>query len=326
MGPEQIRRYPELSADAYVAKGPLAVVANNLLMAIKYLEERGRGDLEGGIFGYEGFRSRRLVSEMLAVKGYWDALMRSFDHGVLGLDEEGRILLANPAATRLLGEKEVRLVGESVAALTAGADRQAMQEALSKIKKARLPEDHRLEAALGKRRLLVRLSGIVEDGACKGILVILEPHVVESGGAAGTGTGTGTGTRPFSCCQGEPLLATFHDVATLPVNNFGALESRARETSSALHRSGSMRHRQCLPCPTGLVRAAEAGAVRRCPARGHPEGAATLQMRASAPESRRGHRAPRPPGPQPGPPCTAGRSARRPRSRAGAWPPVPRLS
>jgi PAS domain S-box-containing protein len=175
-----------LSADAYVAKGPLAVVATNLLMAIKYLEDRGRGDLGGGIFGYEGFRSRRLISEMLVLKRYWEALLRAFDHGMLGLDEEGRILLANPAATRLLGKKEVRLVGESVTALTAGSDRQAMQETLSKIKKARLPEDHRLDVAFGKRQLRVRLSGIVEDGACAGILMILEPQGVEPGGAVGT--------------------------------------------------------------------------------------------------------------------------------------------
>ena len=38
LSPEQIRRFPELSADAYVAKGPLPVVANNLLLALKHLE------------------------------------------------------------------------------------------------------------------------------------------------------------------------------------------------------------------------------------------------------------------------------------------------
>jgi hypothetical protein len=42
-----------------------------------------------------------------------------------------------------------------------------------------------MEVVFGKRRLLLRLSGIVEDGACTGILVILEPKVVESGGTAG---------------------------------------------------------------------------------------------------------------------------------------------
>ncbi len=192
LSPEQIRRFPELSADAYVAKGPLAVVAGNILMAIKNLEERGRGDLRGGIFGYEGFQSRRLITEMLVLKRYWEVLVRTFDHGVLGLDEEGRILMANPAASRLLGKKEVRLIGESVAALTAASDREAIQHTLGEIKKIRLPEDYRMEATFGKRRLRLRLSGIVEDGACTGILVVLEPHVVEPGGATGTGTGIGT--------------------------------------------------------------------------------------------------------------------------------------
>lgn len=47
LSPEQIRRFPELSADAYVAKGPLAVVAGNILMAIKNLEERGVATCKG---------------------------------------------------------------------------------------------------------------------------------------------------------------------------------------------------------------------------------------------------------------------------------------
>ena len=99
LSPDQIRRFPELSADAYVAKGPLTVVANHLLMALNYLEEHGRGCLDGGIFGYKGFQSRRLVSEMLGLKRYWEVLFRIFDHGIFCLDEDGRILLANPAAT-----------------------------------------------------------------------------------------------------------------------------------------------------------------------------------------------------------------------------------
>jgi CheY-like chemotaxis protein len=104
LSPEQIRRFPELSADAYVAKGPLAVVAGNILMAIKNLEERGRGDLQGGIFGYEGFQSRGLITEMLVLKRYWEVLVRTFDHGVLGLDEGGF------SANRAVGCRERRSV------------------------------------------------------------------------------------------------------------------------------------------------------------------------------------------------------------------------
>ena len=60
--------------------------------------------------------------------------------------------------------------------MTAASDREAFQHTLGEIKKARLPEDYRMEVAFGKRRLLLRLSGIVEDGACTGILVIRAPR------------------------------------------------------------------------------------------------------------------------------------------------------
>ena len=122
-------------------------------------------------------------------------------------------------------------------------------------------------------------------------------------------------------------LSTSHDVATIPGANPGALESRFRGTPSALHRSGSMRHRrQDLPGPTGLVRAAEAGAVRRGPARGHQGPVPPRCKRATAPENLRGLRAAKPPARRPGPPCTAGRCATPPRSPAGASPPARRSS
>ena len=174
LSPEQIRRFPELSADAYVAKGPLAVVANNLLIALKYLEEHGRGDFDGGIFGYEGFQSRRLISEMLGLKRYWETLFRIFEHAVLGLDEEGRILLANPAATRLFDRKEARLIGEALPTLLAPRDRQAMQRTLGELKKARLPEDRHVEVTVGELPVRLRVANLVEDGACVGVLAILE--------------------------------------------------------------------------------------------------------------------------------------------------------
>jgi CheY-like chemotaxis protein len=187
LSPEQIRRFPELSADAYVAKGPLAVVPNNLLAAIKYLDERGRGDLEGGIFGYEGFQSRRLVTEMLGLKRYWETLVRIFEHGILGLDDEGRILLANPAATKLFGRAEIRLIGEHLASFLATRDRQIVQQTVGELKKARLPEERQLALMLEEKSVCLRLSNIVEDGMCLGILAVLESKTPPAKAAAAKG-------------------------------------------------------------------------------------------------------------------------------------------
>jgi PAS domain S-box-containing protein len=185
LGPEQIGRFPELSADAYVAKGPLPVAANNLLAAMKYLEERGRGDLQGGIFGYEGFQSRRLVTEVLGLKRYWEALVRMVRDGILALDEDGRVLLVNPAASRLLGKKETIIIGAPLPALLAAKDRDAIQHALGELKNARLPADHQIELTLREQGVCLRLSNIMEDGACSGMLAILESKTPPAKGRIG---------------------------------------------------------------------------------------------------------------------------------------------
>ena len=186
LSPEQIRRFPELSADAYVAKGPLGVVANNVLRAIDYLEGRGPGELQGGIFGYEGYQSRGLISEMLGLKRYWEALVRIFAHGVLGLDEEGRVLLVNPAASRLFGKNEKSVIGESLPALLAARHRRVVQQIIGELKKARLPEDRHMELTVGEQRVRLRLSNILESGACAGMLALLESKRLRARARTGT--------------------------------------------------------------------------------------------------------------------------------------------
>ncbi len=185
LSPQDIRRFPELSADAYVAKGPLAIVAGNILGALKYLEEKGRGDFGGGIFGYEGFRPRKIISEMLYLKRHWETLIRTFGYGVLELDTEGRILLANVAASELLGDKEARLIGKTFPSLCQTQDRNAVQEILDTLAKARLPEVHQAVISLSNQTVSLRLAATVEDGECTGILCTMEANSSAAGGQKG---------------------------------------------------------------------------------------------------------------------------------------------
>jgi len=181
LSPQDIRRFPELSADAYVAKGPLAIIASNILAAIKYLEDKGRGDFGGGIFGYEGFRPRKIISEMLLLKRHWETLIRSFGHGVLELDTGGRILLANGPASELLGDKESRLIGKALPSLCNARDRNAVQEILDKLAMARLPEVHEVVISLNSHEVSLRLASTVEEGECTGILCTMEPKISAAG-------------------------------------------------------------------------------------------------------------------------------------------------
>lgn len=174
LGPQDIRRFPELSADAYVAKGPLAVMGNNLLLAIRYLEETGPGHFEGGIFGYEGFRPRKLISEMLLLKRHWETLMRSLDRGVLELDKHGRILMANTRASEILGRKEARLIAESLPSLFPSRDRRVVQQLLDELGTAPLRDECQVVVSLNDLEVSLRFSLVVEEGECTAILVTLD--------------------------------------------------------------------------------------------------------------------------------------------------------
>jgi PAS domain S-box-containing protein len=175
-----MRRFPELSADAYVAKGPLAVMGNNLLLAIRYLEETGPGHFEGGIFGFEGFRPRKLISEMLLLKRHWETLMRTLDRGVLELDKDGRILMANARASEILGRTEARLIAESLPSLFPSRDQPVVQQLLDELRTAPLREECQVVVTLNDLEVSLRFSSVVEEGECTALLVTLDARRPEA--------------------------------------------------------------------------------------------------------------------------------------------------
>jgi len=180
LGPQDIRRFPELSADAYVAKGPLAVMGNNLLLAIRYLEETGPGHFDGGIFGFEGFLPRKLISEMLLLKRHWETLMRSLDRGVLELDKDGRILMANAQASEILGRKEARLIGESLPSLFPSREQRVVQQLLDELRTAPLRDECQVVVTLNDLEVSLRFSSVVEEGECTAVLVTLDARRPEA--------------------------------------------------------------------------------------------------------------------------------------------------
>ncbi len=175
LSPKDIRRFPELSADAYVAKGSVAVVGQNILEAIEYLEDRGREDLTGGIFGYQGFHPERLAGEMLLLRRHYEGLMRAFGCGVMELDPAGRILMANARAIEMVGRQEFRLIGEALPSIFPPGTRQQVEEILRELAGARLPEERRTTAALASQEMALRFFATQEEGECVGLLVTLEP-------------------------------------------------------------------------------------------------------------------------------------------------------
>jgi PAS domain S-box-containing protein len=173
-GAQDFRHFPNLSADAYVAKGELAIAFQNLMQALAHLQEKGRTDLAGGIFGYDATRPREIVAEMLRELRRYASLVRALGPGTIELDTEGRILRMSSGACEILGRSETQVVGDLVTTLCPPRDQETLRQLLRELTTATQPERCRSVMRVGDREIPISLCSLVDEGRCTGILLIME--------------------------------------------------------------------------------------------------------------------------------------------------------
>ena len=115
-----------------------------------------------------------MISEMLLLKRHWETLMRTLDHAVLELDQDGRILMVNGPASEMLGKKEARLTGESLPSLFSPNDQRAIQQLLDELRTAPLRDERQIVVSLSNVEISLRFSCVVEEGESTATLVILD--------------------------------------------------------------------------------------------------------------------------------------------------------
>jgi len=190
LGAQDFRHFPNLSADAYVAKGELATAFQNLMQALGHLREKGRTDLAGGIFGYDATRPREIVAEMLRELRRYASLVRALGPGTIELDTEGRILRMSSGACEILGRSETQVVGDLVTTLCSPRDQETLRQLLRELTIAAQPERCRSVMRVGDREIPISLCSLVDDGRCTGVLLIMETT-----GTVGEATGKQRGKK-----------------------------------------------------------------------------------------------------------------------------------
>ena len=180
LNPQDQTFFDGVKVDAYVAKGRLPVTAQNLLTALRGLSESRPEEMKGQVLGYEDFRSRRIVSELLRERRHLVAILRALAPGALEVDRDGTIAWVNAGAAAVLEMTEAELVGEAFVALVPPADQPGVRRLLSDVVQSE--ESAQVVTALNfdGRLVSVRLVPIVEDEICAGVLVILAGEVGES--------------------------------------------------------------------------------------------------------------------------------------------------
>jgi len=174
LSPRDYRAFPEMSADAYVAKGPLPISFQHLLSAIRRFEAGNETTVAEGIVGYEQVQPLQVVREMLEERRRHRNILRALGADVLELDLRGRIVSANPGACEVLREKEANLIGRRVTDIVPPRDAAVLESLLTEVGKAVEPHRCRITLRLQDQEVRVKVCAILDGQTCTGVLLVLE--------------------------------------------------------------------------------------------------------------------------------------------------------
>jgi PAS domain S-box-containing protein len=174
LSPRDYRAFPEMSADAYVAKGPLPISFQHLLSAIRRFQAGNDATVAEGIVGYEQIQPLQVVREMLEERRRHRNILRALGADVLELDLRGRIVSANPGACEILREKEANLIGRRVTDIAPPREAAVLESLLTEVGKAVEPHRCRITLRLQDQEVRVQVCAILDGQTCTGVLLVLE--------------------------------------------------------------------------------------------------------------------------------------------------------
>jgi signal transduction histidine kinase len=122
-----------IGADAYVAKGRLEELRENILASLRRLE----GDASAGaqaILGLERAVPREQVKELIALKRHKEAILRAIGEGVVEADGRHRVLYVNPAGLEMLERSELELIGTPLTEILGAEHGATLQDALGRMR------------------------------------------------------------------------------------------------------------------------------------------------------------------------------------------------
>lgn len=122
--------FREIGADACIAKGPMNHLASNVLKALEHVQSPRNSQPSDFTYGLDLVHPREITRELLSVKRHFELVLESMAEGILEVTAEGRIVYANPVATRLFGISEELLLASSLEDMFPDKDRTRIGEIL----------------------------------------------------------------------------------------------------------------------------------------------------------------------------------------------------
>lgn len=133
LGPQELALLPEVSADAYVAKGAADLTAADVLLALQRLAENGAsGDAGSLVLGYERLGTGRPLSRLMTRLRRYQGILSALAEGLIEVDHAGRVLSLNRAALGLAGRPEREALGRPLAEVLGAGAGLAIEQAVAR--------------------------------------------------------------------------------------------------------------------------------------------------------------------------------------------------
>lgn len=169
-------QFMDTRPDAYVAKGYIMDVADNVVRILKLLgSPAGLHSFEDLALGFEGRAPRVVVVELLEARKHYEEILYNVGDGIIEVNADDIVIYANPAAVNIVKKPELKIVGHNIVDVLGKRYDGQFQEILFRLKHSGAGTNQQTAMTHHEKTLELNLSNIVSaDTGYKGSLLILQ--------------------------------------------------------------------------------------------------------------------------------------------------------
>ena len=160
-------------ADACIAKGPFDKMRDHIVTILEQLDAVRDAKMPKGILGRESLYGRQITKELLASKNHFEATLNNISEGILELNEELKIIYANPSAVSIIGIPEEALLSKDFTKLFLEKHQNRIKDLLKIQKEIQQTVTHDAPFEINNNQVLLNIIPIKDDKH-KPILIILK--------------------------------------------------------------------------------------------------------------------------------------------------------
>jgi CheY-like chemotaxis protein len=157
-------RIMDAYADAYIAKGFIMDVLDNVGRILKILTKKNRPTSpEELALGFEGRSPRVVVEELLIERKHFESILYNVGDGILETNTNDLVTYINPTGKKIIQKPELKIVGYHLADVLEKRYDGQFQEILYRLKTTKTLINQETVVEYGKKTLNVNFANIISD-------------------------------------------------------------------------------------------------------------------------------------------------------------------